>query len=371
MRFRKSPTPPPFLNSRHQRRLIMLAGLLVLVLVAMRIAAKPQTWNWLFVGQKPAGKTGDHTRNGKTGAKRRPLKSNEFRANTVEARRPGLPKNPAGSSAVALATKTDDASGDDVDLTLDPRYFAKVEDGTYRVPFAELPGYYAVLSRVAAVPQQALQNLAKRNGPVPFSVLRNEPKSHRGRAITIEGKLGSLKVLPDSRPKLGLKTLYEAWIITPDSDNNPYRVVFNELPSGLEPQDRFAEPPEVRATGYFFKVQTYEVKPGDDQSHTAALLLAKQIQVVDVAEAPQRALGLAPYVIGFALVLGGILTVFIWRFSVGDRQFAEEQLQRYDKSRTADVSDLKDLETADDPQEFFRRLQETESAAEPGNDAPR
>jgi hypothetical protein len=365
MRFRKTSTPPPFLNSRHQRRLIMLAGLLVLVLLAMRVAAKPETWSWLFLGQKPATETPDR----KQPARPRPLKADEFRAGESK-----------GSGLFDFGTQREGRKRQKnqrvltpliLDLTLDPLLLANVEDGTYSVRFAELDGYYAILSRVAGVPQQALLDLAKRNGPVPFSVLRNEPKSHRGRAITIEGKLGSLKLLPNSRPGVGLKTVYEAWIVTPESDNNPYRVVFSELPAGLEPQDRFAEPPEVRATGYFFKVQTYEVEPGDDQSHTAPLLLAKRIQPVDAAAAPQRALGLAPYVIGFALLLGGILAVFIWRFSRGDRQFAEQQLQRYDASRTADPSELKHLETMEDPQEFFRRLSEADAAAESGIDAPR
>jgi hypothetical protein len=378
MRFRKTSTPPPYLNSRHQRRLLMLAGLLVLVFVAMRVAAKPETWSWLFAGAKNASKTATPARQAKTAAKQppSPLERDEFRANAVDARRSNRARPSAASSGVALASAPDAATPDAatpdaVDLTLDGKLFAKVEDATYAVPFKELDGYYAVLARVAVVPQQALQDLAKRNGPVPTSVLRNEPKSHRGRAITIDGKLGSLKVLPNSRPELGLKTLYEAWIVTPDSDNDPYRVVFSELPQGLQPRDRFDDPPQVRATGYFFKVQTYELKPGDDQSHTTPLILAKRIQPLDVSEAAPQTSGLAAYVIGFALVLGAILAVFLWRFSIGDRQFAEQQLQRYDVSRQANPSDLKHLETTEDPQEFFRRLSEADSAAKPGNDAPR
>jgi hypothetical protein len=60
----------------------------------------------------------------------------------------------------------------------------------------------------------------------------------------------------------------------------------------------------------------------------------------------------------------------MWRFSIGDRQFAEQQLQRYGASQTADASDLKHLDAGDDPQEFFRRLSETETAAEARDDGP-
>ena len=375
MRFRKTSTPPPYLNTRHQRRLLMLAGLLVLVLVAMRVAGKPQTWNWLFVGANDrnktawrAGSVSDRSAPVADAPGSPPLQADEFRANA------GGGKRNAESGKRTTSMRRDSFrlppsafrlhSADAVDLTLDGKLFTDVQDGTYAVPFKELAGYYAILARVAAVPQQALRDLAKRNGLVPLSVLRNEPKPHRGRAMTIEGKLGSLKALPSSRPELGLKTLYEAWIVTPESDGNPYRVVFSELPRGLQPRDRFDEPPPVRATGYFFKVQTYEVQPGDDQSHTAPLILAKQIQPIEVSEAAPQASGLATYVIAFALLLGAVLAVFLWRFSVGDRQFAEQQLQRYDVTRTANPSDLKHLETTEDPREFFRRLSEADAAAE-------
>ena len=147
--------------------------------------------------------------------------------------------------------------------------------------------------------------------------------------------------------------------------------MFSALPEHPQPRDRFDKPPpQVRVTGYFFKIQRYEVQEGDDQNHRAPLILAKRIQVLNSSATQSRELGLAPYVIGFALVLGAILAFTMWRLSVGDKQFAETQLKRFDTTNTADLSGLEQLDASDDPADFFRRMSDPEPASPPAPPPP-
>ena len=50
MRFRNSSTPPPYLNKTDQFRMLRMVGLLALVVFAMKLAADPGMWRWLFSG---------------------------------------------------------------------------------------------------------------------------------------------------------------------------------------------------------------------------------------------------------------------------------------------------------------------------------
>ena len=40
--------PPDYLSRSFQRQMLMLFGLLALVLVLMRVAARPETWAWMW-----------------------------------------------------------------------------------------------------------------------------------------------------------------------------------------------------------------------------------------------------------------------------------------------------------------------------------
>lgn len=368
MRFRRSTARPPYLNRVDQRRLLVMVGLLVLVLVGMRLAANPNAWNWLFVGQNR--KAADEKRRERPRSpssrpqappRALPLKPGEFRAQATAggdrsrsavAAGPVAAKRPRPSLRVSAGT------------AINPRDLGRPEDGvglTYR----ELDAYYAVLAKAAKVPPRKLRRIARND--VSYTMLMDSPDEYRGAVVSLEGRLGSLKRLPGTRRELGLGTLYEAWIVTPASARDPYRVVISELPDGLVPQDLYETPPHVRAVGYFFKVQNYAVN--EQRDHLAPLLLAKRIEPVPAEELQSPGLGIAPWVIGAALALGAVLAFTMWRFSAGDRQFARERLRQYERERDREAAGLNALPAGDDADEFFKRLSEEASEGGPGDKA--
>lgn len=365
MRFRNSTKKPPYLNRRDQRRLLYLFGLLVLVLVGMRMAANPKTWNWMFAGQSQSKQTVD-AKEDSQGEQPKPdrpparLKSDEFRA-TTSSKKEGA-KTPATKAAPQAAKKQKAAGGSSVRLSHD-LFPAKMDDRELGITEDEWEAYKAVLKHVQQVADTDLQRDAREN--VSFTRLRQTPDALRGAVITIEGRLGSLRKIPAGKVDHGLGPLYEAWIVTAESDNEPYRVVFSELPAGLEPTELFDPPPDVRATGYFFKVQKYEAKPNGEEYryNHAPLLLAKRIERLDATNSQVGGFELAPYVIGFALVVGLVLAFAMWRFTRGDKQFSKEHLQRFEEQSHEEATDLNRHEAGESPEEFFARLsQEGESS---------
>lgn len=309
-----------------------------MVLVAMRVAAKPATWNWLFVGRQTPSES-QTGKDAKTGALQ--LKAGEFRAAV---------KTPAGGTHPPQKKTSGRNAGR---LDLGAAILTGVRDRE-SLKFDELPARNAALSRVAKIPADELEREAKTD--IAHTVLMSDPDRYRGSVVTIAGRLGSLRKLPDPHKALG--ALYEGWIVTRDSGSDPYRVVLSELPDGLQPNDGYEPPPQVRATGYFFKIERYRVN--DERYHNAPLILARTIQVTPTKSLPRYSTGLAPYVVGFALALGGILAFTIWRLSRGDKQFAETHLGRFDSTRTGEPHDLNDLEAGEDAGEFFRKLEKNE-----------
>jgi len=367
MRFRKTTNRAPFFNAAHQRRLLFLVGLLVFVLLAMRVAANPGTWSWLFVSEETTQNDETTKDVAKTSADNDDRTSSQSKLKPKEFRSPA--KDSEFSPDSDKPSTTPDAKRRAVDaavaetcgqtgIALNPHLFETVEDRELGATYNELPAYHAILRHVAGVNQNALARNAQQ---VAYTVLMHNPDHFRGNVITIEGRLGSLKRLPASEVEGSLKELYEAWIVTPGSGKDPYRVVVSELPAGLEPQDMYDRPPEVWVTGYFFKIQKYEVEQREDipRYHYAPLLLAKRLERVDREGTAVNGRGLAPYVVGFALLMGGLLIVTLWRFSNGDKKFAETHLKRFDATQKEDVSELNGLEPSPNTEEFFRQLSES------------
>lgn len=341
MRFKSSSKQPPYLNRRDQRRLLYLFGLLVLVLIGMKTAANPNTWSWMFAGNAASDKTDETKKSGKSS----PLGGNEVRASTS-----------SKSSAKTQVAKTTKVTPDGNDLPAGIVLPTTFDDRELGIGLGEWPAYVAVLDHVMKADVAELREKAKQN--VSFTKLRQTPEELRGSLIHIEGRLGSLRKIPPPKNDHGLGQLYEAWIVTAASDNLPYRVVFSELPDGLEPQDLYQPPHNVRVTGYFFKVQKYEAKPNGEKwrYENAPLLLARRI---DLVEPPDLSgLSLAPYVISFALIVGGILAFAMWRFTRGDKQFAAEHLSRFEEQKHEEATGLNRHEAGESPEEFFARLSE-------------
>ena len=184
---------------------------------------------------------------------------------------------------------------------------------------------------------------------------------YRGRLITIEGDLRRLTELPVPDASLaethGVTRLYEAWIITPDSGNSPWRVVATDIVDDLPLADSIDPPIRVRVTGSFFKRVGYASQGG---LHTAPLLLANRIRPVRSAAAvPAADSTLVNYALAGVLAMGAALAVAIWRFTRGDRTFKQRHLQRITGAPTEAIHALKNVEPVE-TSEMLRKLAEAE-----------
>ena len=119
----------------------------------------------------------------------------------------------------------------------------------------ENPAYAELLQRVRAATPETLEKVARRD--VVFSQLFDNPARYRGLPIHVEGT--ALRVLAqevtDSKifPK---GKYYEAYIVTPDSQNFPWVLVFEDAPADLTVGDRLWQ--RVEFNGYFFKWMPYQ-----------------------------------------------------------------------------------------------------------------
>ena len=176
---------------------------------------------------------------------------------------------------------------------------------------------------------------------------------HRGRLITLHGTLWQLELLDPGDPEID-DELYEAWMFTPDSGENPYRLLLTEIPAGLTPGEQIDE--QVLFTGYFIKRYGYVTEGGQ---HVAPMLIGKTLRIIQAAPAPtadETSDQLSRYVIGFFVVMSCVFGLVIWRLTLSDRKFEQSRVQKIADSRLNaspdDLAALGNIETVD-PNKVF------------------
>ena len=111
---------------------------------------------------------------------------------------------------------------------------------------------------------------------VVFAMLMVNSDEYRGVPITVTGKVKRLNAVDAAENAYGIATFYEAWLFTPDSGDNPYRIVTATAPEDL-PRGDIDDEVRARVTGYFFKREGYAAEGG---LHTAPLLIGKTLDPV-------------------------------------------------------------------------------------------
>ena len=162
--------------------------------------------------------------------------------------------------------------------------------------------------------------------PIFVDLLQNaeKPDVYHGKLVTLNGHIRRLTPMSAGKNKYGLKTLYEAWIYTADSQHHPAVVVCTSIPQGmLNAFKKNQLLDHVSATGYFFKMYAYEA---DDEVRFAPLILAQRLQW---RPPPPAAPPLVPQPILFAGIVVGVLSVLIvlWFIARIDRQFQKAYLK--------------------------------------------
>ena len=255
------------------------------------------------------------------------LKDGEF-LSRPDAARPGDPndpdqvwKEPPPLEPVAPVDPALDREIAGLETRFDKGILHRVRDNTIGVRRDEAEAYYRLLDHARKVPTEQLERAGATD--VQYINLMMQPERFRGEPVTIHGDLWRLYELESGPNNLGLKTLYEAWIFTADSDKNPYRVVFTSLPRELEPGVNLRKP--VRVTGYFFKREGYASGGG---VHVAPTLLAQRIILFRPPGAPPSTDAIVPYMIGLISAVGLAFLVTLVSFAISDRRAARVALQR-------------------------------------------
>lgn len=149
----------------------------------------------------------------------------------------------------------------------------------------------------------------------------------KGRLVTLTGRVRKLVHYPAAEDNpYGIKTLYEAWLFTDDSQQNPVVVICTEVPEALK--NGLPEGTDVidhvTVTGYVFKMYLYSAQ---DTKRIAPLILAKNLEWTP-PKTDETGGQLFVVVLGstFILLMVGI-GFMLWRNNQRDKEFREKRLQ--------------------------------------------
>jgi hypothetical protein len=249
-------------------------------------------------------------------------------------------------------------------VEIDPKILADVSDGWLGIRKNEAPALFAVIAKAREIPLKLLEEAG--DNRVDYTVLMTDAEQFRGMPLTVQGTIRMIETVSissaDSGDRSGVDQYYVAWMWTESSGNSPYRLICTSLPEDMAPGKDLDLP--AKFTGYFFKKEGYQTEQG---FHVAPVLIGKHIRwnrppVAADSSAP-RDLGLAPYVIGLAVLIAVGLGVMIWRFNVSDKKFGHKHVEHFTTAEPSAIEELNNLE-ANDPADLFRQMREEAIAEE-------
>jgi hypothetical protein len=337
MRFRDR-KPAPFLARKDRSRIVRLSVALVMIVLAIKVAADPATWVWMFPHDPAKGRAApslDDVRYD-VSLEDEPLRADEFRSDTNS------------SSTASDATAAEGLLFSDATL-------ADVEDDTLTLRKSDRVAYHAVLDRLRAADEREIESAADPSGTYP--AVMTEPAHFRGRVVSLRGTARRILEIPASDANSQESgRLYELWVFTPDSGDNPWRIVATDIPEGL-PRGLLDNGVPVRIAGVFFKRQGYETQA--HALHVAPLLLAKTVHRVRPAGRRLAEFDPTPWLIGAGIALAALLTLAFIRFRKEDKAFEKTTLARFTAATPDEVAAIPDA-APDDPAAFFQKLQAAE-----------
>jgi hypothetical protein len=221
-----------------------------------------------------------------------------------------------------------------------------------RVSPRENPGYLLLLDRVRETPPAELARSARRD--VLFNQIIEKPWRYRGLPIHVEGT--ALRILRQDATGSRLfpeGEYYEAYVISADSQNHPWILVFEHAPEGLPIGDDIRR--RVSFDGYFFKVLQYL---GGRRYEIAPVLIGRLrwIEPPEAAAGAETGWSLSPWwLLALAALLG--LGVARWAFAV----------RRTTRPRGLGYRSAKVFEEELEPEDLDAWLQ-TQATGEPDDD---
>ena len=353
MRIRRSSGSPPWLNRRDQYRLLKMVGVLMLIVVAIQIAAKEETWHWLFPPQHAATAPRDAETPAETQQQpdfdvrlERELQPGEFVAPPAESREAALQKLKEAAEAAIPEEVAEDT------LRIEPDLLSAVRDNSLGIRRDEAAAFNAVLARAAQLSENQLEQAAPRT--TAFRVLMVDASHFRGRPVSIAGRLRRLLPFEAGPNEFDLNQLYEAWITPDDSPERPVRVVFTLENSTLPTGEGLDVP--VQAAGFFFKLEGYAARGG---LTTTPLILARTVHrhegtgSLGAGGPPPIDTSLVNWLVGLMVLIAGSLGLMVWRFHTGDKRYRRTVYQRVLDAPEGAIEALAGVETQT-AMEFFQ-----------------
>ena len=346
MRFTRDHSPSPYLNRKDQFRLIGLVGMLTLIVISINFTSKAENWAWFFAIAES-----------KTETQLRELKLDDldFRIN------PPLERSLKSDEflAVAQTASRPDPHEFEFDIAQIPQeLLVGVEDRRVGLLRSEQSAMELALKRVRTLSPAKLESAAAEN--FGFRVIFTDSETHRGKLFKLEGKLWRLQRFPFGDPNSKDDDLWQAWLFSSDSGNNPWVVLSTEKPPGIEPGEEINR--DISLAGYFFKNYGYATDTG---LHLAPLFIARTFRLQPLPEVQNDTQDLSLYVVGCLLVVGFFFGILIWWFKRSDRKFERSHLAEIAESRLDAppefVVHLNELD-AHEPDEFFKQLNDAPDA---------
>ncbi len=376
MKSRAPNTSPPYMNRAFQVRMIMMVLSLGIVIFAIKVTAQPSFWANLFPEEvpqsteKPAAESASGVRNMELVrvemdeflSTQSPTGSNSTEENEVDQTKPELATVPQEAEDAATITQVEEVESslpelpeepveEDVEISSD--YFRTVEDYSVGVRSSESDSFFQVMSHASRVPILELNAAAEIN--VAREALFSAPDYYRGQVIEIEGLLRRLEKVSAELNGYGIEDYYIAWIITPTSDNIPYRVAGLFADDELPVSDLIEKKIPVKLSGYFYKIQGYA---SQSDLQLTPLFIANRITAAAPADMPISLTETSNPARWLFVVFGAVFMMAIW--SVYRSTVGSSRLRSHRKESIESVADLSEIqgESSTDPGEELRKLGE-------------
>jgi hypothetical protein len=189
----------------------------------------------------------------------------------------------------------------------------------------EQRSYSIFLYQASRISAEAFRRGARRE--LTYTNVFNHPSKHRGQIVHVEGTLKQLTRFdpPATAKAAGVTDVYEGWIFDQHYGQEPWCVVFTELPSSVIVGERLSVP--VQFDGYLFKRYSYKARGTrkGEELPRAPLLIGRTLTVTAppaVVETADRDWfgSLTPIFLG--LVTGSLALALglAWWFRRGDQR---------------------------------------------------
>jgi hypothetical protein len=306
---RKNAIAPPknYFSRRVQYQLLALVFTLMLVLVLMQEAAKPQNWTWLWRGQptedSPVSEVDSWADGERLGTAQvdKPDESIDTRLAPADpravVRSPGTIHAPAPLPVAEprLAPVPGYLPG------VDPARLADIEDDTM-FQSNETAVWYELLGVLATVDDETWR--AQQPIQVGFVQLYRQPDVYRGKLISVRGTVYRVSYVKSAESRSEVDGYWQLWL-RPEGTNQVMVVYSLSVPAGFPPGPSMKE--DVEVAGLFFKRWAYLAKDGP---RSAPLVLAREPIWKPAPQAEQIALpslgNAIAAVIGVGLLAMGI-----------------------------------------------------------------